>query len=237
MLPFILVPAGIAAVVWGIKVLFEDEHETLDRLLHDVSGRRVAIVGERETGKTTLNNYIHSGSVTLDYDATTFPEQMRGRRFKIGDLKLKAKKTRDVSGSDDRYGDWKQEIHKADATLYLCRLDRLLDGDAKTIERTQQDARYIAEVQNGSKVFLVGTFADKVPGWLHAVQVKDQAAFEDELRERREFRRIVGMLGGFSSVDVVIGTLVMDPYSDPVRYGAPEGCESVVSSVFRELYQ
>ena len=36
MLPFILVPVGIA-VARGIKVLFEDEHEKLDRLLHYVS--------------------------------------------------------------------------------------------------------------------------------------------------------------------------------------------------------
>ena len=90
-----LIVAGAAAVVaagvtyWnrgGMKDVWES-------LIISLKGKRVAVLGERNVGKTVLLKFLTSGEVPDEYMQTVLTEKVEGKRFAMGDLKLDLKET------------------------------------------------------------------------------------------------------------------------------------------------
>lgn len=116
-----LIVAGAAAVVaasvtyWnrgGIKDVWES-------LIISLKGKRVAVFGERNVGKTVLLKFLTSGEVPDEYMQTVLTEKVDGKRFAMGDLKLDLKETRDVPGGHDAIEEWKALHDESDIVLYL----------------------------------------------------------------------------------------------------------------------
>jgi GTPase SAR1 family protein len=92
-----LVTASACAVNWNNVVIY-------------FKGKRIAILGERAVGKTTLATFLSSGSIPEKYEQTLETRTVNARRFQLNELDLKVRQTRDVSGSKDAYSEWKKSI-------------------------------------------------------------------------------------------------------------------------------
>jgi tRNA U34 5-carboxymethylaminomethyl modifying GTPase MnmE/TrmE len=116
-----LIVAGAAAVIaTGVAYWKRDEIKDLwESLIISLKGKRVAVLGERNVGKTVLLKFLASGEVPGGYMQTMLTEKVEGKRFALGDLKLDLKETRDVSGGHDAIEEWKALHDEADIILYL----------------------------------------------------------------------------------------------------------------------
>lgn len=116
-----LIVAGAAAVVAaGVAYWKRDEiKDGWDSLIISLKGKRVAVLGERNVGKTVLLKFLASGELPDEYMQTTLTEKVQVKRFAMGDLKLDLKETRDVPGAPDAIEDWKALHNEADIVLYL----------------------------------------------------------------------------------------------------------------------
>lgn len=116
-----LIVAGAAAVVAaGVAYWKHDEiKDVWESLIISLKGKRVAVLGERNVGKTVLLKFLASGEVPDEYMQTVLTEKVKGKRFAMGDLKLDLKETRDVPGGHDAIEEWKALHDEADIVLYL----------------------------------------------------------------------------------------------------------------------
>lgn len=90
-----------------------------ESLIISLKGKRVAVLGERNVGKSVLLKFLASGEVPDEYMQTVLTEKVEGKRFAMGDLKLDLKETRDVPGGHDAIEEWKALHDEADIVLYL----------------------------------------------------------------------------------------------------------------------
>lgn len=116
-----LIIAGAAAVVTaGVAYWKRDGIQDFwESLVISLKGKRVAVLGERNVGKTVLLKFLAGGEISSEYMQTTLTEKVEAKRFAMGDLKLDLKETRDVSGGHDAIEEWKALHDEADIVLYL----------------------------------------------------------------------------------------------------------------------
>ncbi|WP_313455885.1 GTPase domain-containing protein [Stenotrophomonas sp.] len=118
--------AGVAAS--AIAYFKRDEIAAAwDSLVISLKGKRVAVLGERNVGKTVLLKFLANGDIPEEYMQTLLVERIEGRRFSIGDLKLDLKGTRDVPGGRDAIEDWKALHDESDIVLYLVNAQQIDD--------------------------------------------------------------------------------------------------------------
>lgn len=122
-----LIVAGAATVIMaGVAYWKRDEIKDLwESLIISLKGKRVAVLGERNVGKTVLLKFLASGEVPGEYIQTVLTEKVEQKRFAMGDLKLDLKETRDVSGGHDAIEEWKTLHDEADIILYLVNAQKL----------------------------------------------------------------------------------------------------------------
>lgn len=114
------------ALAASVAYLKRDElMEMWDALVISLSGKRVAVLGERHVGKTVLLNFLSKGEIPDEYMQTLLPEKVAARRLALGELKLNLKATRDLPGGHDAVGDWKTLHDEADFVLYLVNAQRV----------------------------------------------------------------------------------------------------------------
>lgn len=116
-----LIVAGAATVIAaGVAYWKRDEIKDLwESLIISLKGKRVAVLGERNVGKTVLLKFLASGEVPGEYIQTVLTEKVEQKRFAMGDLKLDLKETRDVSGGHDAIEEWKTLHDEADISTLL----------------------------------------------------------------------------------------------------------------------
>lgn len=116
-----LVAAGAVALVTAGVAYWnrEDIKDAWDTLIISLKGKRVAVLGERNVGKTVLLTFLANGELPSEYMQTVLTEKVEGKRLAMRDLKLDLKETRDVPGSHDAIEEWKKLHDDADIVLYL----------------------------------------------------------------------------------------------------------------------
>lgn len=114
---------------------------TWENIIFSLRGKKIAVLGERRVGKTTLLTYISKGIFINLYDATLASKKVEKTRLSLNDLDIKIKKTKDVSGADDlgAYREWQKLFIPADIVLYIVRADKLLDKNPETKNRAITD--------------------------------------------------------------------------------------------------
>lgn len=116
-----LIVAGATAVVAAGIAYWKrgDIKDVWESLIISLKGKRVAVLGERNVGKTVLLKFLANGEVPGEYMQTVLTEKVEGKRLAMDDLKLDLKETRDVPGGHDAIEEWKKLHDEADIVLYL----------------------------------------------------------------------------------------------------------------------
>jgi hypothetical protein len=190
------VGAGLALLLGGTAVYVAINWDDIVRKL---TGKRIAILGERGVGKTTMYTFLSSGTLPEKYELTEgIGVRVHGRRFELRDLKLVIKDGRDVPGSTDavKYLSlWKKTVEDSDIIVLMVRADKLTQEDRACTDLAVSDARHIAEWRRGQDCFVVGTHFDLLPEFASLTD-KTSAQFLDRFRaidSVQEIRRTLGL--------------------------------------------
>ena len=108
-----------------------------------LKGKKIAVLGARAVGKTTLLKYMEKGILIERYKQTLDKQEIERTRIQLGDLDIRLKKTDDISGDKSAYGVWKKLFDEADLVLYIVRTDMLLKYDSNTEKRTEDDLKQV----------------------------------------------------------------------------------------------
>ena len=208
-----------------------------EEIVKALKGRKLAVLGERKVGKTSLLKFLAEGSIPEEYKTTDDPQKVRGRRFQLRDLKLAIKDTRDMPGR--RGYDWERIIKDADIVFYLLRVDRLIEGHRPTESRVQKDIGQIkkwldaeSRVQKDTSqikrwldanpkkfpLFVIGTHCDLTDPDLTTLSADQIGDYEDKVREMPIFEKIVLLGGGEKKVTLILGSLKSEAMTEALVY-------------------
>ena len=192
-----------------------------DKIATRWSGKKLAILGARGVGKTHLLKFLSNGSIPKSDKQTIRPEKVKGRRFKLRSLDLKIKETRDLSGGDDEYGNWKELFDEADVVFYLLRIHKLMAHDEETKDRVIRDMeqiRYWLKEQR-KEFFIVGTHGDLANPDLTRLQETERGDWQDKIRRQTILQDCVLLAGGAQNAKVVLGSLKSREETEALVYG------------------
>jgi hypothetical protein len=143
-------------------------------------GQSLAVLGEREAGKTHLQTFLRSGKIPEVYSQTLGQpslqasvsrllviESMSGRPEKVS---VALKRGYDVPGAAEAVAAWREVLDAATILLYLFRADYVFTGEESHLMRVAEDARLIAGILRERSrplkaAALVGTHYDLIPGY------------------------------------------------------------------------
>ena len=183
----------------------------VDNIIAALTGKRFAVLGERGVGKTVLINFLTKGTLSQDYIQTLDLKKTASNYFKLKDLKLSIKQSKDVPGDTDFFALWEDIVQNSDIVLYLLRADKLMAGDKYTEERVKRDMGQIGEWLKGNPkkfpLFIIGTHCDLTDPDLTKLPKNKRGYYEDKLRKMPTFQEIVLRGGGGRKVRFVFGSL------------------------------
>ena len=166
LIPVVIAIVALVAAAGGIAAV-------LTRLGKKVAGQRVAILGRQQVGKTSLLYFLREGKVPDQTWDTVDPA--RGGKFPmvVGGELVDFMVPKDLPGNDGLgFADWKEAFSGADYVWYLFRSDLIAQGNSVEIDMVKQDLDMFkgwmdAEKSKCPKIILIGTWADKDPGFRH----------------------------------------------------------------------
>lgn len=161
-------PIVLAGVVLAVLALGSAAAWSVIRIL---ANKKLSLLGAQRVGKTTLFQTLRDGKPPESSTATVDAEP--GTEFV---LRLKKKDVRfeipkDLPGNDGlAYPAWQKAFATSDYVWYLFRADLIAEADKSTIEIVKGHLNLLdmwRKQHGGSrpKILLVGTFADKNPGF------------------------------------------------------------------------
>ena len=173
--------------------------------------KKLAVLGERGVGKTVLIKFLTEGILQKDYIQTLDPEKTASNDFELKDLKLVIEESKDVPGSIENWGDWKDLTQQADIVLYLLRVDKLQAGDKHTEERIKRDmgqiGKWLKESPKELPLFIIGTHCDLLTPDLTRLPENKIGDYESELRRMSILKEIARRGGGLNKVRFIFGSL------------------------------
>lgn len=189
------------AVVGGLVGL------AIGAVVEALEGKSVAVVGEREAGKTTLATFLSTGEIPEDYEQTLAEKRHDGRKIKLADLKLKVSEINDVPGDTEYYKQWKRAVERSHVVYYLARADKIMKSK-KTRTRVLRDVKHLCGwlAENpGKHVFFVGTHCDLIPEYA-ALTPANRGDFQDRFFKLAEMGE-VGMRLRDVDAALILGSL------------------------------
>ena len=158
----IIIALAVGGAVGGVVV------SNWENITYALKGKKIAVLGARAVGKTTLLKYMEKDILIERYKQTL--DKQKIERIKLEELDIMLKKTDDVSGDKAAYGAWKKLFEEADLVLYIIRTDMLLKHDLTTEKRVEDDLRQVegwireCDPKNPKKqFFIVGNHWDSDP--------------------------------------------------------------------------
>lgn len=136
-----------------------------------LAGQRVAILGRQQVGKTSLLHFLREGRVPARSWNTVDPVQGGKFAMEIGGKTVHFDVPKDLPGNDGLgFADWKEAFAGADYVWYLFRSDLIAQGDSSEIDMVKEHLDMFKEWMSAGKptcpkVILIGTWADKDPGF------------------------------------------------------------------------
>lgn len=222
-LPFI--PIFIALAVGGVAG--GTIASNWENITYALKGKKIAVLGARAVGKTTLLKYMEKGILIERYKQTLDRQEVERTRIKLGDLDIRLKKTDDVSGDKAAYGVWKKLFEEADMIFYVVRTDMLLKHDSSTEKRAEDDLRqiqgWVKECSTKKQFFIVGNHWDTDPDFknLTSSQLGD---YVDHFRALPVVKRMTQLAGGAATVKIALGSLATERDSD-----------TLITTIFRQV--
>jgi len=193
-----------------------------DDIIVALKGKKLAVLGAREVGKTHLINFLSTGSIPTEYRQTAGAVETPKRRFQLKELDLKLKETLDVAGDKGAYAEWKKLFDEADVVFYLLMADRLFVGDAKVEVRVRDDLKHIGEWLEARsprpRFFIIGTHCDLDDEFL-ALSADRIGSYRDKFQELPVVKELVARGGGHSQTKVILGSMKTIQDTEKLVYG------------------
>ena len=185
--------------------------------------KKLAILGERGVGKTTLLSYITTGSFPKEAKQTVSPQKSKRSIFKLGSIRQNISTIWDMPGGKDYYNEWKKQTADADVVLYLFRIDGFKYKDISHILRVKKDLNQIKKwLTKEKRLILIGTYADKDKDFYEAKKSR-LGDYYDKFLGTPEMREINKICGGTSNFSVILGSL-----------GSVNEAKNICEEIFKE---
>ena len=220
MIPIIIIAVVVAA---GVGVGGFVAFLNWDKIFIALKGKKLAVLGEKRAGKTSLIKFLTTGSILRKYKPTDFAREVTsGHRFQLRELDLAIKNLKDVPGGQDKYRSWQSVFNDADIVLYLLRVDKLMAGDKSTEVRVRDDMGQIKRWrQNNFKrfpLFIIGTHCDLTDPDITTLQTDQIGDYQDKVRQLPIFRTIERLGGGRGKVTLICGSLKLEATTELLVY-------------------
>lgn len=180
-----------------------------DNFVRIFKGKNIAILGERESGKTVLTNFLRNGYFSTDYQQTLTYDAVPAGSLKLGDLKLHIKKGADVGGAEDNYKLFEQVYLNSHFCFYLLRGDKALNGNVTTEKRIRQDADNFAvwrkNLSSPPPIYFIITHVDHDPAFLK-VNSQTRGTYEDNIRNLPVIKQAM-QVAKVPAANVIVGNL------------------------------
>lgn len=151
-----------------------------DKLCVLVVGKRVAVLGQPEVGKTTLHRRLTGEGIDARYVPTIIAKPVPATRPSVESpagrkRKLAIKKGHDVPGAFSRsQEDWRDEVMTSDVVLYLFSAPAVLARNQNHLDSIRNECGTLAKFLKArtdegrgspSLVVMAGNRADEIKGW------------------------------------------------------------------------
>jgi len=203
------VGAGGATVVYN----WDDIYSALRK-------KKIAVLGERGVGKTTILKYMEKRILIEHYKQTLIKEEIKKTKIKLGDLNISVEKTHDVPGSQDAYGAWKALFDTSDVIFYIVRTNELLNFNPTTEKRCGEDLGQIQGWLKDSKAekqfFIVGNHWNSDPEFKNLTD-ETMGNYVDRFRALpvvKTMTRRASESGKVKTVKVALGSLATERDAD-----------------------
>lgn len=158
-------------------------------IIRKFTGEQIVVLGDEKVGKSTLITYMTTNRLPAEKKRTLDAVKVDKAIHLEMEGSLKGKKTRfiisqDLPGNDNTfYPLWKPAAFEANRVWYLFRADHVLAGHKKTIELINDHIRLLKDWRDKDLTppafSLIGTGADRIPGWSHHDDSAVRAAIDD----------------------------------------------------------
>jgi GTPase SAR1 family protein len=176
----------------------------------ELKGKKIAVLGARASGKTTLIKFLLKDELSEEYVATAKPEKFSGKKVKLQDLELQIEDTTDVPGDIQSHADWERLYKEADFVFYLTDVKRLHDGDQRYERNVLGEMRHIGEWfddrKNPPRFLLVATHCDLIPEYA-SLPDAGRADFTDGFWKMPVMQKLILLGRGTKNVKCVAGSL------------------------------
>nr|WP_294503899.1 GTPase domain-containing protein [uncultured Rhodopila sp.] len=203
----IAVGLGILVSVVGTKLAIDHWKKVRETL----GGKKIAVLGPRASGKTTLIKFLLKGELSEEYVATAKPEKFSGKKVVLQDLNLTIEDTTDVPGDRQSHADWERLYKEADFVLYLTDAKMLHAGDQGYENNVRDDMRHIGEWFDDRKdkpprFFLIATHCDLIFEY-DSLPDSRKTAFTDDFWKTPIMQQLILLGKGIKNVKCVAGSL------------------------------
>ena len=156
----------IIAFIFG-GVLFSIYWKYIKSIL---MGRNIAILGDAQTGKTTLQNYMRFGKIPERVPKTGTKDTLTGKTISMDEITFKISKGEDIGGDDIFFrNNWKDIFMNSDSCIYILDCFKVFNKDEEHLRRIKQHAKHLInwkkekqKLNKSFKLIFVGSFLDKV---------------------------------------------------------------------------
>jgi GTPase SAR1 family protein len=190
-----------------------------DKIVFAIKGKKIAIIGARGVGKTTLFTFLSTGSIPSSYTQTTYSNKTDSIRYKLQDLELILKDSLDMSGSKSAYTEWKKTFLDADIVFYVFKISDVINNNSEAIERINEDMEHIKdwlnEREDKPRVFLIGTHCDLDPEYKN-INSENMGDYSDRIYELQTVNNMFMSVGGRNNASLILGTLIDDDSAEEI---------------------
>ncbi|MEM1973827.1 MAG: hypothetical protein QXN68_03455 [Thermoplasmata archaeon] len=228
-LPILGIFLGILITLGGTMTTLALIAVIIEELYRYFFGKKIAIIGERATGKTKLWEFLSKGVISKDYLQTQSAEKVEVKDLHLKDLELTLKESQiDVPGGWDFVESWINLARESDFVFFLfrlpciynsedsCRLScpfknmLLCEGRRDYIKKTEIALKKIKDNYLVHKTVLVGTFADYVNDYIELERNGKEGNFHEKFIKSidynfsnliKDFKIVFGSLKDTSSAE------------------------------------
>ncbi len=161
-------------LVWGAAVgvaavISYFTYDNWDEIVKYFDGKKIVILGQRASGKTTLLHFLLKGKIPETPGATIGVDNVSvdGKSLKELNLEVKLSNTqKDFSGCNGSYESWITGAAKAHLLVYLFRIDEWILNTDQVEANIQRDINNImqSDIKKDVTFFLIGTHLDLLNG-------------------------------------------------------------------------
>jgi len=134
-------------------------------------GKNISILGDSQTGKTTLQTYLRSGKIPIKkVDKTGTKENLPDNYISMDEISFVISQGEDIGGEEIFFrNNWKEIFNKSDSCIYLIDISKVLQNDVEYLNRIKKHVKHLInwkrdllESKKNFNLIFIGNFLDKI---------------------------------------------------------------------------